>query len=112
MEKTVYKNYVLFQPIHKYFKTFAGVCNESYIFYLKSKGLSDERINSIKTPNHSITSNLNYYGTRTRAEFNGNCLKQGKVTFNDGKVVNIYIVYEISKSINMSNYLTLENCLL
>ena len=29
---------------------------------------------------------------------------------NHGKVVNIYIVYEISKSINISNCLTLENC--
>ena len=33
------------------------------------------------------------------------------VTFNQKKVVNIYIVYEISKRINISNYLTLENCL-
>ena len=33
------------------------------------------------------------------------------VTFNQGKVVNIYIVYEISRSINISEYPTLENCL-
>ena len=38
-------------------------------------------------------------------------MKQEKVTFNHGKVVNIYIVYEISKSINISAYPTLENCL-
>ena len=38
-------------------------------------------------------------------------MKQGSVTFNKKKVVNIYIVYEISKRINISNYLTLENCL-
>ena len=38
-------------------------------------------------------------------------MKQNKVTFNHGKVVNIYIVYEISKSIDISNYPTLENCL-
>ena len=31
---------------------------------------------SIKTPNHSITPKLNYYGTRTKVEFNGSCLKQ------------------------------------
>ena len=73
--------------------------------------MSDERINSVKTPNHSITPNLDYYGTKTRVEFNGSCLKQDKVTFNHGKVVNIYIVYEISKSINISDYPTLENCL-
>ena len=73
--------------------------------------MSDEKINSIKTPNHSITPNLDYYGTKTRVEFNGSCLKQDIVTFNHKKVVNIYIVYEISKSINISDYLTLENCL-
>ena len=38
-------------------------------------------------------------------------MKQDSVTFNYKKVVNIYIMYEISKSINISNYLTLENCL-
>ena len=61
--------------------------------------------------NYSITPNLSYYGTKTRVEFNGSCLKQDSVTFNHVKVVNIYIFYKISKSINISNYRTLENCL-
>ena len=87
----------------------AGVGNGSDIYYWQSKGLSDKRINSVRTPNHSITPNLDYYDTKTRAEFNGICLKQDSVTFNHGKVVNIYIAYEASKSINISNYLTLEN---
>ena len=90
------QNYLIFQPMYKYFKRIAGVGNGNYIYYWKSKGLSDERIDSIKTPNHSITPNLDYYGTKTRVEFNGSCLKQDSVTFNHGKVVNIYIVYEIS----------------
>ena len=42
-----------------------------------------------KKPNHSITPNLDYYGTKTRVEFNGSCLKKDKVTFDHGKVVNI-----------------------
>ena len=95
--------------MYRYFKMISGVGNESNIYYWKSKGLSDERINSIKAPNHSITPNLGYYGTGTRVEFNGSCLKQYKVTFNHGKVVNIYIVYEISKIINVSDYPTLED---
>ena len=105
------QNYLVFQPMYRYFKIIAGVGNGSYIYYWQSKGLSDERINSIKTPNYTITPNINYYGTKTRVEFNGSCLKQDKVTFNHGKVVSIYIVYEISKSININNYPTLENCL-
>ena len=73
--------------------------------------MSNEKINSIKTPNHSITPNLDYYGTKTRVELNVGCLKQDRVTSNHGKVVNIYIVYEISKNINISSYPTLQNCL-
>ena len=65
--------------------------------------MTDEKINHIRTPN--------YYGTKTRVEFNGSCLKQDIATFNHKKVVNIYIVYEISKSINISDYPILENCL-
>ena len=38
-------------------------------------------------------------------------MKQDKVTFNHRKVINIYIFYEIDKSFNISDYLTLENCL-
>ena len=105
------QNYLVFQPMYRYFKIIAGVGNGSYIYYWKSKGLPQEIINSIKTPNHSITPNLDYYGTKTRVEFNGSCLKQDIVTFNHKKVVNIYIVYEISKSINISDYPILENCL-
>ena len=97
--------------MYRYFKIIAGVGNGSCIYYCISKGLSNERINSIKTPNHSITLNLDYYGTKTRVKFNGSCFKQDSVTFNHGKVVNIYNCYEISKSINISKYPTLENCL-
>ena len=34
-----------------------------------------------------------------------------KVTFNHGKVVNIYIDYEISTNVNINDYPTLENFL-
>ena len=38
-------------------------------------------------------------------------MKQESVTFNHKKIVNIYIVYEIEKSVNISSYPTLENSL-
>ena len=97
--------------MHRYFKQIVGVGNGNYIYYWKYKGLSDERINSIKTSNHGTTPNLDYYGTKTRVEFNGSCLKQVSVTFSHKEVVNIYIVYEISKTFNISDDPTLENCL-
>ena len=97
--------------MYRYFKRIAGAANDSYVYYWQSKGLSDEKIDSINTLNHSITPNLDYYGTKTRVEFDGSCLKQNSITFNHGKVVNIYIVYEISTGINISDCPTLENCL-
>ena len=39
------------------------------------------------------------------------CYLKHKITYNRGKAVNIYIFYKISRNINISNYLTLENCL-
>ena len=105
------QSYLVFQPMHRYFKQIAGNGNGNYICYWQSNGLLDEIINSITASNYSATPFLDYYGTKTRVECSGSCLKQDKVTFNQRKIVNVYIVYEISKSINISDYLTLENCL-
>ena len=57
------------------FKRIVGVGGGNYIYFWKSKGLSDERINSNTASNHSITAELSYYGTKTRVEFNGSCIK-------------------------------------
>ena len=74
--------------------------------------MSDERIDSIKTSDHGITPYLSYYDTnKIRAKFDGGCLKQDLGSLFDGGIVNLCIVYEISKSINISDYPTLENCL-
>ena len=60
------QNYLVFQPMYRDFKMIAGVGNSSYIYYWKSKGLSDEKINSIKTFNRIISPNVSSYGTKTR----------------------------------------------
>ena len=73
--------------------------------------MSDERLNVNTASNHSITPELAFYGTKIRVEFNGNCLKKDKVTYNHGTIVNIYIAYEISKNYNISSYQALEDCL-
>ena len=62
--------------MYRYFQQISGVNNGGYIYYWQSKRLSDGKINSIKTPNHSITPNLDCYGTKTRVKFNGSCLEQ------------------------------------
>ena len=73
--------------------------------------MSVERLDSITASKHKITPELSFYGTKTKVEFNGSCLKQDKLTYNHGKIVNIYIVYEISQNYRISSYPTLENCL-
>ena len=73
--------------------------------------MSDESLNSNTASNYKITPELSYYGTKIRVEFTGTCLKQDKLTYNHGNIVNINIVYEISKNYNICNYATLENCL-
>ena len=48
------QNYLAFQPMYRYFKIIAGLGNGSHIYYCKSKGLSEEGVNSIKTSNYSV----------------------------------------------------------
>ena len=42
----------------RYFKRFEDVGSGNYIYFWKSIGMSDERINSITTCNYSITPEL------------------------------------------------------
>ena len=74
------------------FKRIEGVGSDNYIYFKKSKGLPDERLNSNTASNYSITVELSYYGTRTRVKFSESCLKQDKVTYNHEAIVNIYIL--------------------
>ena len=102
------QNYLVFQPINKYFKV---ITNTDYISSWKSKGLSAESIKPPTTSDNSLTPALSYYGTKTRVKFTGSCLKQSKISYTHGKVVNIYIVYELGASSSHNNDPTLKNCL-
>ena len=57
---------------------------------LKSKGLSDESIKPRSTYNKMLNPSLDYVGTKARVKFNGDCLKQEKITFNQVKIDYIY----------------------
>ena len=103
------QNWLVFQTVSRYFKTVSA--NDSNIVPWTSKGLSDESIKPPTSSNKMLYPSLNYVGNKIRVEFNGDCLKQEKVTFDHGKIVNIYIFYEIEKSVNINTYPTLENCL-
>ena len=76
---------------------------------MESKGLSNEKISSIIIPNFNKAPSLAYDNAKIKLKFVGSLLKQDKITYNHGKIVNIYIVYRLSTSI--TSYITLENCL-
>ena len=87
------------------------ITNTVYISSWKSKGLSAESISPATTSDNKLTPALNYYGTKTRVKFTGHCLKQPKISYNHGKVVNIYIVYELGASSSHFDDPTLKNSL-
>ena len=80
------QNYLVFQPMYRYFKM---ITNNDYISSWKSKGFSAESIKPPTTSDNSLTPALSYYGIKTRTKLTGSCLKQSKISYTHGKVVNI-----------------------
>ena len=72
------------------------VTSTDYVSLWKSKGLSDETIKPSTTSDNSLTPALSHYGTKTK-------VKQPKISCFHGKVVNIYIVYELDASNSHNN---------
>ena len=107
-EEDCTQNYLVFQPMYRYFKTGSSYHISSWT----SKGLPNESITPFSASNNFLTPSLNYLGNKIRVKFSGSCLKQDKVTYTHGKIVNIYIAYEINKKdITIISDPTLENCL-
>ena len=75
--------------MYKYFRRIISVGSGNYIYFWKSTGLSDERLNSNIASNYKITPEVSYSGTKTEVEFNESCLKQDKVTYNHEKIVKL-----------------------
>ena len=105
-EEDVTQNYLVFQPLNKYFKVIAKT---DYVSSWKSKRLSAETIKPPTTADNTFIPAVSYYGTKTRVEFIGSCLKQPKISFTHGKVVKIYIVSEVGGSSSHNNDPTLKH---
>ena len=80
------KNYLVFQPINRYF---TKIVNTDYVSSWKSKELSAENITPPTTPDDSLAPALSYYSTKIRVKFNGSCLKQPKPSYTHWKTVKI-----------------------
>ena len=95
------QNYLEFEPIQRYFKRIVGAGDGTHIYYWKSKGLSDERINSIKTSDYGITPHLSYDDSKKiRVKFDRGYVNQDRHL----GIINIYIVYEITANFNVISY--------
>ena len=87
--KKMVHNYLVFQPMLRYFKRITGVGTGNYIYFWKSKGLSDENTTAPTTIDYSLNPLLSYLGTKTKVEIKLRCLRQDKITYDHGKVGNI-----------------------
>ena len=96
------QNYLVFQPIYRYFKAFSITKYLEYVSEWKSKGLSNESFKAISTSDNSLKPTL---------KFTGDCLKQTKITYTHEKVVNNYIVYELGASSSNNSDPKIKNCL-
>ena len=105
------QNYLVFRPIYRYFKFFPTTQYLEYVSEWKSKGLFNESFKAISTSDNSLNPTLDYYGTKIRVKFTGDCLKQQKITYKHGKVVNIYIVYSLGASSSNYSDPAIKNCL-
>ena len=97
--------------MYKYFKAFSITQYLEYVSEWKSKGLSNESIKAISTSDNSFNPTLSYYGTKIRVKFSRGYLKQPKISYTHGKVVNIQIVYELGAPSSSNSDPTLKNCL-
>ena len=88
------QNYLVFQPMYKYFNT--SVKNSTtYVSTRESKELSNEKISSVIAPSYNQVPSLAYDNIKIKLKFVGSLLKQDKITYNHGPIVNIYFVYKL-----------------
>ena len=78
---------------------------------MEIKELSNESLEVVSTSNNSLTPSINYYGDKARLRFTGSVLQQKTVTYSHKKVVNLYVVYEITNFHSIDSYPTLTNAL-
>ena len=104
------QNYFVFQYVYKYFNM---VINGStvYAHCWQSREISNGKLNARGTTACNDESPvLKFKNNKLGLQFTGDILRQNKVTFDNAKVVNIYIVYKLS-SYTSNTDLTLKDCL-
>ena len=70
--------------------------------------MSDESMKPFPTSDNSLKPLIDYHSYKIRITFNGSILRQSKVSYTHGKIVNIYIVYELIGSSSHFDDFTLK----
>ena len=74
--------------------------------------MSKEVIKPLTTSDNKLAPTLKKSGQKLYVKFDGSCLKQDKITFNHGRIVNIHNVYDLKSPGNYDDNITFEICLL
>ena len=91
------------------YRHFKVIANTKYISEWKSKRLSSESIKPPSTSDNSLSPLIHYLVNKMKLKFNGGCLKQHKLIYTHGTIVNIHIVYELGASNSFNDDPTLKN---
>ena len=73
--------------------------------------MSNESFEVVSTSDNTLTPSVNCYGDKVRLRFAGSVLQQKTITYSHKKVVNLYVIYEITNFHRISSYPTLTNAL-
>ena len=103
------QNYLVFQPIKRYFQI---ISNTKQISSWKTKRISDKTITPNAISDNSLAQLIDYCGRKVRVKFNKGCLNQpNNLTYGYGSRVNIFVAYELGASSSNDSDPTLKNCL-
>ena len=69
-----------------------------------SKGVSNFKISSIQPNNYLLNPRIDYDTSKVRIKFDGSFLNAFPSSIIHGKILNIYIVYEITKFHGIDDY--------
>ena len=92
----VEQNYLVLEPEYRYLKITASASIFDTVTSWESKGLSDEKTFPQKISGTNLSPGFNYSNGESSAVFSlGKGLKQDKIVYKHGSIVNIYVVYNL-----------------
>ena len=110
-EKTFLKEMIYYlKHFTSIFTRVIATDNNTYVDYWQSNRVSNEKLNApnTNTNNHQAPI-LKYNGSTISLQFSGDCLKQNKVSYNHGKIVNIYCIYRLSPHTSSNTDFTIKD---